>query len=166
MHAHASTTLKLRTAVSAKNILQSICVVNLCAGATRMLPACLQMSYSEDGIYVSVGGFCLETKNGVDETLGFLSALWAFPKKVLYTTPATEAAVAVFRAMYLPGSSWYRSLSIKDQLLPFNPVPDPEGTSVVPFNTWVLPSRPTSIEDVSDPVFVMGKVRAQALHIS
>lgn len=115
-----------------------------------------QISYSHDGIFASVGGFCLVIPEADDErTIGYLTALFAFPKKALYSTPPADAEdVKVYQATYLPASSWYRSLSAKDQLLIY----DPDYPSDPPFNTWVLPSRPIHIEDVHHPILVMGKV--------
>lgn len=112
----------------------------------------MQASYSADGIFVSVGGYCEDD----DNFYGFAAALYAFPKKALYSNPRNDAKdLAVFRATYLPSSSWYRSLPAADQLLTF----DPDYPSENAFNNFVLPSRPQTIRDVHDPYFVMGKVR-------
>lgn len=63
---------------------------------------CAQTSYSENGIFVGFAGFCLLDNDEVN----YLSALLAFPKKVLYTTPPSAQDVAVYRAMYLPATFW------------------------------------------------------------
>lgn len=108
------------------------------------------MTYSTDGIFISVAGFC-----GSNGENGFLTALYAFPKKVLYTRPAGNNSVVVHRATYLPSTGWYRSLPTKDQMLNF----DPDSSAIFnPFNTFVLPSRPQAKEDAFDPFFVIGKV--------
>lgn len=101
-------------------------------------------------------GFCLTNlETELEETIGFLGTLFAFSKKALYSTPSADAqGVKVYRATYLPSSSWYRSLSAEDQLLLY----DPDYPYDPPFNTWVLPSRPIHVEDVGHPIFVMGKV--------
>lgn len=124
-------------------------------------------SYSADGIFIHVGGFCL-----LSETeYSFLSALYAFPKKVLYSTRPADSRRAgaadgtagstpvVMRATYLPSASWYASLPAKDQQLDFDPT---TPTAINPFNTFLLPSRPQTKEDVAEPFFVMGKVSASS----
>lgn len=120
--------------------------IPVCVGRTS------QASYSTDGIFINILGFCYDA----DYTYGFASALYALPKKTLYSRPSNDARdLAVFRATYLPSSSWYRSLPVGDQLLTF----DPDYPSDNAFNTALLPSRPQSVHDVHEPYFVMGKVR-------
>lgn len=110
-------------------------------------PVPLQASYSNDALFIDIGLFCADS---------FLNTLYAFPKRVLYTPPAdNQADINVWRATYLPSSSWYHSLPSKDQLLVYDPT-DPSFTN--PFNTFLLPARPQIRKDVSDPMFVMGKV--------
>lgn len=60
---------------------------------------------------------------------------------------------------------------MKDQLLPYVSesfaaelaAAAPGFGGINPFNSWVLPSLPAAHEDVSDPVFVLGKVRWRAV---
>jgi hypothetical protein len=133
------------------------CNLSLTALFTRFAAA----SYSDDGIFITIGGICAENS--------YLSALYAFSKKALYSTPpahnrragaadssAASSTPVVMRATYLPSASWYASLPAKDQLLEF----DPFNPNTNAFNTYVLPSRPQSVEDVPEPFFVMGKVSA------
>lgn len=113
----------------------------------------LQASYSSDGVFISVGLFCSASPDNVDH----LSTLYAFPKSTLYSNPTSPSqSMTVMRATYLPSSSWYRSLPLKDQLLAVDPTQDPTSSNA--FNTWVLPARPQTAKDVADPFFVIGKV--------
>jgi hypothetical protein len=109
-------------------------------------------SYSNDGFFVSIRGSCQDS---------YLSAVLAFSKKTLYTTPTKAGpapgeqpgvnATEIFKATYLTSSGWYFSLPPKDQLKDFD-----DGRNA--FNTFVLPARPQSAKDCADPHFVMGKV--------
>lgn len=114
-----------------------------------------QMSYSNDGLFIHVMAHC-ETSSVYHSVV---SALYVFPKIAIFSTPpagATSANITVPRATYLTSSAWYRSLSPRDQTLTYDPY---TATYMNAFNTYVLPSRPQSIEDIHDPVFVIGKVR-------
>jgi len=115
---------------------------------------CTQMSYSSEGLFIHVMAHC---ETSADHTM--VSALYAFPKMALYSKPpstnATSANITVPRATYLTTSAWYRSLPPRDQTLTYDPS---AATYTNAFNTYVLPSRPQGLEDIHDPVFVIGKV--------
>jgi hypothetical protein len=121
-------------------------------------------SYSDDGVFVTIRGACIPNEDPEGDNYSYLSAVLAFSKKTLYTTPSKTKGHAppcaphslfgeqVYRATYLTASSWFFSLPAEDQLLDCD-----DGLNA--FNTYVLPARPQSAKDCSEPHFVMGKVR-------
>ena len=113
-----------------------------------------QTSYSDDGVFVTLQAACGNFSNSSVPSSA-LTALFVFSKSQLYTTPGPNGTLEVHRATYLPNGAWYRSLPQSQLLLNFYPESD---NDVNPFNALILPSRPQSLEDVDDPVFVMGKV--------
>lgn len=74
----------------------------------------LQLSYSADGIFISIGAFA----DRPDGTGSYQSGLHVFPKHVVFSTPSVDLpsgspSIVVNRATYLPDRSWFRSLPLK-----------------------------------------------------
>lgn len=107
-------------------------------------------------MFISIAAQCGET--------GFLSSLFVFSKKALYSTPPATGT-SIYRATYYPSSAWFRSLSVKDQDIEYIPGFG-FGGNAYNFNTWVLPSKPQSAEDTHDAVFVMGNVSGARVVLS
>lgn len=108
----------------------------------------MQASYSEDGIFVGMGTYCGDFSH--DDGHAFLSVLYAYSKKTLYSKPGDKPCV--WAAAYYGPTSWYRSVPPPAQMV----IED----SFKPFNNYIQPSRPQDKEDVTDkPMFVM-KVRS------
>lgn len=120
----------------------------------------LQLSYSSDGIFISVGQYCYDdyAMSPFRNFYDYLAAVYVFPKKVLYTPPADGTKPTVYRATYFPSASWFRSLPLKDQVREYDPS-YPYSNSET-FDIWAMPSRPQGEEDVVERLLVMGKVIA------
>jgi hypothetical protein len=123
------------------------CSLHCCCA---VLWAAAAASYSDEGIFITIMGVCLP-----DISLGE-SAVFAFPKKALYETPISTVAPRIMRATYLPSAPWFASLPAGEQLLDVS-------EEAPAFNTYVLPARPQTAKDSSEPHFVMGKVGAPQL---
>jgi hypothetical protein len=120
-----------------------------CCAAVAVLCVSAAASYCDEGIYLSIFGVCgpwFQTGAEVQ----YLSAVFAFPKKALYTKPASKVGPSIMRATYTT-ATWFYSLPPEDQALNFD-----DGNPA--FNNYVLPARPQTERDCSEPHFVMGKV--------
>jgi hypothetical protein len=84
-----------------------------------------------------------------DDTRAFMSVVYAYSKRVLYTTPSSKQ-LRVYAATYLAPTSWYRSVPPSGQALVEN--------SFKPFNSYIQPARPQDIDDVSQPPMLVMKV--------
>lgn len=119
--------------------------------AVLMIPpnpanATLQGTFSDDAIIVAMGVYCGTFAS--DETHSFLSVMYAFSKKALYTKPPAHGNTEIYAATYLSPGAWYRSVPPGGQAL----VED----NFKPFNNYIQPARPQTAEDVSKPpLFVM-----------
>jgi len=103
-----------------------------------------QASFSDDGIFVGMGTYCGDFKQ--EDTHAFLSVLYAYSKKTLYSEPGDSPVV--WTAAYYGPTSWYRSVPPPAQMV----IED----AFKPFNNYIQPARPQDKDDVADkPLFVM-----------
>lgn len=107
-----------------------------------------QGTFTDDAIIVSMGVYCGNFES--DEQRTFLSVMYAYSKRALYKKPPPEGC-DIYAATYLAPTSWYRSVPPSGQAL----VED----SFKPFNSYIQPARPQSIEDISRPPMLVMKVR-------
>jgi hypothetical protein len=84
-----------------------------------------------------------------DDTRAFLSVVYAYSKKVLYTKPSSGRC-RIYAATYFAPTSWYRSVPPSGQAFIEN--------SFKPFNSYITPARPQDIEDMFQPPMLVMKV--------
>lgn len=117
-----------------------------------------QASYSDKGIFVSFGFFCLS--NDKEVVLDFLSVMYAYPKSVLYKVPSSAAPNLphVYAGQYEAPASWCAS------------VPEPQRAAVddarKPFNNFIKPVLPQAPEDMRKPPLFVMKVGTAAASLS
>jgi hypothetical protein len=108
--------------------------------------AFLQGTFSDDAIVVAMGVYCGSFAS--DESHSFLSVMYAYSKKALYSKPPKNGGCEIYAATYLSSGAWYRSVPPSGQAL----VED----NFKPFNNYIQPARPQCAEDVpKPPLFVM-----------
>lgn len=105
-----------------------------------------QGTYTDDGIFVSMGVFCSE---GAD--YDFLSVLYAFSKDKLYSSPAEGETCEIYAATYLAPTAWHRSIPSKSKAL--------IQEDHKPVNSYMLPARPQYSNDVEQPPLFVMQVR-------
>jgi hypothetical protein len=108
----------------------------------------LQGTFTDDAVIVSMGLYCGNFDS--DDTRAFLSVVYAYSKRALYTKPSSSHC-RIYAATYLAPISWYRSVPPSGQAL-IEP-------SFKPFNSYIQPARPQDIEDMSKPPMLVMKVR-------
>lgn len=104
-----------------------------------------QISYSHDGIFLSIGASFKKDDNA---EAAILSVLFAYSKAALYDCDTPDEDTKIYAATYLGSSAWKSSISYKEQCL----IKEDYRT----FNNLITPARPQSVEDVMEaPLFVM-----------
>lgn len=107
----------------------------------------MQVTYSDDGIFISTAVFCSFEEDAVG-----ISTLFALSKEALYRVPPASTAAPSFKiyaAVYLAATSWFRSLPVEEQYLG-------AAGGYTPFNNFIQPARPQDPQDmVEAPLFVM-----------
>lgn len=106
-----------------------------------------QGTFTDDAVIVSMGLYCGNFDS--DDTRSFLSVVYAYSKRALYTKPSVGRC-RIYAATYLAPTSWYWSVPPSGQALVEN--------SFKPFNSYIQPARPQDIEDMSKPPMLVMKV--------
>jgi hypothetical protein len=120
--------------------------------------ACLypQGTFTDDAVIVALGVYCGNFE-GADENRAFLSVVFAYSKKALYTKPP-EDGCNIYAATYFPATSWYRSVPPSGQAL--------VEAKFKPFNNYVQPARPQDYDDVMKRPMLVMKVKPQSWHFA
>lgn len=134
-----------------------------------------QVTYSGDGVYVSLGLICNSKSSSTCAAAladSFRSAIYAFGKTSLYTAATASSSgsygssggssdgggsysgssstdtVTVNAAVYIVSKAWYRSVSVSSSVV--------LGDSL---NNFAQPVKPQTLEDVFNGPFFVQKVR-------
>jgi hypothetical protein len=115
---------------------------------------CVQISFSKDGIFISIGAYCETATNPNGQSFypntdpGIMSTLFAYSKAALYDCENTDPQRKIYAATYLGPFAWKSSISYKEQSL----IKEEYRT----FNNLITPARPQDEEDIKEaPLFVM-----------
>jgi hypothetical protein len=84
----------------------------VCAAASFLSQ---QSSYSDDGIFISVGASSTTTTADGEHHTAIMSTLFAYSKKTLYDV--IDPADKVYAATYLGAGAWKSSIAYKEQAL-------------------------------------------------